>query len=232
MGFSRLFDGLSSDFWARGSEDFSKTFGVWAWRLFLPGRGDPNFDTEYDRVDPRFPAGLPFPASEILEFVAFREVTRKIFQQFSRDFPEFSSLLWTGYIGTAPKRTWGSFVTRDPFSYFVNNFFVFAWEFCIEKWRVFLVNFFWSPSPTKRSTKSPRKIRGKFGAKFGAKSGTKIPKIREAFVRALRARWPKALLGALFGALFGGAHWHSCKQLLTRTIPKSCLCLLVFCSMI
>ena len=33
--------------------------------------------------------------------------------------------------------------------------------------------FFWSPSPTKRSTKSPRKIRGKFGAKFGAKFGTK-----------------------------------------------------------
>ena len=30
------------------------------------------------------------------------------------------------------------------------------------------MNFFCSPSPTKRSTKSPRKIRGKFGAKFGA----------------------------------------------------------------
>ena len=60
---------------------------------------------------------------------------------------------------------------------FVNIFFVFAWEFCIEKWRGFLVNFFWSPSPTKRSTKSPRKIRGKFGAKFGAKnSGRKFEK--------------------------------------------------------
>ena len=57
---------------------------------------------------------------------------------------------------------------------FVNIFFVFAWEFCIEKWRGFLVNFFWSPSPTKRSTKRPRKIRGKFGAKLGAKFGTKI----------------------------------------------------------
>ena len=41
-----------------------------------------------------------------------------------------------------------------------------------------LVIFFWSPFPTKRSTKNPRKIRGKFGAKFGAKSGTKI---REKF---------------------------------------------------
>ena len=62
---------------------------------------------------------------------------------------------------------------------------MFAWEFCIEKGRGFLVNFFWSPSPTKRSTKSPRKIRGKFGAKFGAKFGTKIRKIRETFVLPL-----------------------------------------------
>ena len=37
-------------------------------------------------VDPRFPAGLPFPVPEILEFVAFRD-PGKIFQQFSRDFP-------------------------------------------------------------------------------------------------------------------------------------------------
>ena len=41
-------------------------------------------------VDPRFPAGLPFPVPEILEFVAFRD-SGKYFQQFSRDFPEFSS---------------------------------------------------------------------------------------------------------------------------------------------
>ena len=32
---------------------------------------------------------------------------------------------------------------------FVDFFSEFAWEFCIEKWRGFLVNFFWSPSPTK-----------------------------------------------------------------------------------
>ena len=37
-------------------------------------------------VDPRFPAGLPFPVPEILEFVAFRD-SGKFFQQFSRDFP-------------------------------------------------------------------------------------------------------------------------------------------------
>ena len=72
---------------------------------------------------------------------------------------------------------------------FVHIFYVFAWEFCIEKWRGFLVNFFWSPSPTKWSTKSPRKIRGKFGAKFGAKFGTKIRIIREIFVLPLF--WPK-----------------------------------------
>ena len=65
---------------------------------------------------------------------------------------------------------------------FVNIFFVFAWEFCIEKWRGFLVNFFCSPSPTKRSTTNPRNIWEKFGAKFGAKFGTKIRKIRKTFV--------------------------------------------------
>ena len=36
-------------------------------------------------VDKRFPAGLPFPVPEILEFVAFRD-SGKLFQQFSRDF--------------------------------------------------------------------------------------------------------------------------------------------------
>ena len=37
-------------------------------------------------VDPRFPAGLPFPVPEILEFVAFGD-SGKFFQQFSRNFP-------------------------------------------------------------------------------------------------------------------------------------------------
>ena len=37
-------------------------------------------------MDPRFPAGLPFPVPEILDFVAFRD-SGKIFQLFSRDFP-------------------------------------------------------------------------------------------------------------------------------------------------
>ena len=77
-------------------------------------------------------------------------------------------------------------VTLRPLQkHFVNMFFVFAWEFCIEKWRGFLVNFFWSPFPTKRSTKTPQKIRGNFGEKFGAKSGTQIRKIRGAFVLRL-----------------------------------------------
>ena len=40
----------------------------------------------------------------------------------------------------------------------------FAWGFRIEKRRGFLVNFFWSPFPTKRSTKTPQKI---FGTEFG-----------------------------------------------------------------
>ena len=67
----------------------------------------------------------------------------------------------------------------------VNIFYVFAWEFCIEKWRGFLVNFFWSPFPSTQSTKTPRKIRGKFGEKFGAKSGTQIRKIRGTLVLRL-----------------------------------------------
>ena len=68
---------------------------------------------------------------------------------------------------------------------FVNTFFVFAWEFCIEKWRGFLVNFFCSPSPMKRSRKNPGKIRERFGAKFGAKFGTNIQKNRGTFVLQL-----------------------------------------------
>ena len=45
-------------------------------------------------------------------------------------------------------------------------------------------DFFWSPSPMKRSAKNPRKIRGKFRAKFG----TKYRKNRETFV--LQLSWP------------------------------------------
>ena len=37
-------------------------------------------------VDPRFPAPLPFPVPEMVEFVAFRD-SGKFFQQFSRDCP-------------------------------------------------------------------------------------------------------------------------------------------------
>ena len=40
-------------------------------------------------VDPRFPAGLPFPVPEILEFVAFG-ASGNIFQQFPWTYPEFS----------------------------------------------------------------------------------------------------------------------------------------------
>ena len=41
------------------------------------------------------------------------------------------------------------------------------------------MNFLWSPFPTKRSTRTPQKIRGKFGEKFGAKSGAKFEKFGE-----------------------------------------------------
>ena len=68
-------------------------------------------------------------------------------------------------------------------------FLVFAWEFCIEKWR----GFWWifSGLHLPRCTKTHQKIRGKLGAKFGAKFGTKIQKIRGTFV--LQLFWPKIL---------------------------------------
>ena len=63
-----------------------------------------------------------------------------------------------------------TFVTLPtPQKNFVNIFFVFAWEICLNRWRGFLVNFFWSPSPTKRSTKSPRKTRENSGQNSGRK---------------------------------------------------------------
>ena len=49
---------------------------------------------------------------------------------------------------------------------FVNNYFVFAWGFCIEKCRGFSVNFFWSPFPMKRSTKTPQIKSGKIRSKI------------------------------------------------------------------
>ena len=78
-----------------------------------------------------------------------------------------------------PRNCCASFYFASSPEKIVNIFFVFAWEFCIEKWRGFLVNFFWSPFPTKRSTKTPQKFRGKFGEKFGAKSRTKFEKFGE-----------------------------------------------------
>ena len=87
---------------------------------------------------------------------------------------------------SAPSSEVRSFFTLPALqkNLWISFFRVFAWEFCIEKWRGFFVNFFWSPSPTKRSTKSPRKIRGKFGVKFGMK----LREIRETFV--LQLFWP------------------------------------------
>ena len=75
----------------------------------------------------------------------------------------------------------GQIVTVPPLqNHFVNIFFVFAWEFCNEKWQGFLVNFLWSPFPTKQSTKNPRKIRGKFGSKIREhNSGRKFEKFGE-----------------------------------------------------
>ena len=96
---------------------------------------------------------------------------------------------------------WPKFFTLPALQkHFVDFFFKFAWEFCIEKRQGFLVNFFWSPFPTKQSTKTPEKIRGKFGAKFGAKFGTKIRKIRGLFV--LHLFWPKNSCQSRFSSVY------------------------------
>ena len=52
-----------------GTVDFKNT----------PGQGSGS-------VDPRFPAGLPFPVPEILEFVAFRDSGKTLFPAISWDF--------------------------------------------------------------------------------------------------------------------------------------------------
>ena len=62
---------------------------------------------------------------------------------------------------------------------FCDIFFEFVWKFRFEKWRGSLVNFIWSPFPTKRSTKTPQKIQWKFGAEFGKNSGRKFEKFGE-----------------------------------------------------
>ena len=72
----------------------------------------------------------------------------------------------TGYFACSPEE-------------FCEYFFVFAWEFCIEKWRGFLVIFFWSPFPTKRGTKTPQKIRENSEQISGKNSGQKLEKFGE-----------------------------------------------------
>ena len=51
---------------------------------------------------------------------------------------------------------------------FVNIFSVFAWEFCIEKWRGFLVNF----SGLRLPRNEARKILEKFGENSEQNSGS------------------------------------------------------------
>ena len=65
---------------------FRKTREGWNCRFFKTSRTE-GWGQGLGSVDPRFPAGWPFPVPQILEFIAFRD-SGKIFQQFSRDFPE------------------------------------------------------------------------------------------------------------------------------------------------
>ena len=67
-----------------------------------------------------------------------------------------------------------SYFPRSPENFCVDCFFKFAWEFCIEKWQGFLVNFFWSPFPTKTPQKIRSKIRGKIRDDIGNIRGTSV----------------------------------------------------------
>ena len=65
----------------------------------------------------------------------------------------------------------GGFVTLPALqNNFVNIFFVFAWEFCIEQWRRFLVNFFLisvsHETRHQKSSKNSGKIRSKIRGKI------------------------------------------------------------------
>ena len=62
---------------------------------------------------------------------------------------------------------------------FVNIFFVLAWEFCIDKWRGFLVIFFLVSVFHETKHENSSKISGKIRSKMQGKIRTKIRKIRE-----------------------------------------------------
>ena len=61
-------------------------------------------------------------------------------------------------------------------------FFEFAWEFCIEKWRGFLVNFFWSLTLCFPRNEA-RKILEKFGENSEQNSGQNSGQKFEKFGR-------------------------------------------------
>ena len=72
---------------------------------------------------------------------------------------------------TSPTSLWKSLVLiyfTHPPENFCGFIFEFTWEFCIEELRGFLVNFFWSPFPTKRSSNiwGGGGIRGKIWSKI------------------------------------------------------------------
>ena len=64
---------------------FRKTREGWNCRFQKTSRTEGRHKVQ-PSVDPTFPAGLPFPVPEILEFMGFRD-SGKFFQQFSRNFP-------------------------------------------------------------------------------------------------------------------------------------------------
>ena len=69
---------------------------------------------------------------------------------------------------------------------FVNIFFVFAWEFCIEKWRGFLVNF----SGLRLPRNEARKLLKKFGENSEQNSGKNSGRKFEKFGKLSFCNFP------------------------------------------
>ena len=75
--------------------------------------------------------------------------------------------------------------------HFVNNCFVFAWEFCIEKWRGFLVNFFsglrFPRNEARKFLKNSGKIRREIRGKIRGQNSKNSENFRSATFLTLRS---------------------------------------------
>ena len=99
-------------------------------------------------------------------FSTMRALSSPCLSQLTSSWIMALSLLWSSCLqrivsGFSSMATLPSDFARSPENFCGFFLQIFAWEICIERWRGFFVIFSWSPFPTKRSTKTPQKVRGK-----------------------------------------------------------------------